>query len=56
MWRYITFYCVQKLFNKHTFCLSVQIILDGTTEDVDEMISRTTEPATLITYMSVMKR
>ena len=47
---------IEQLQKKIEHYKNVQIILDGTTEDVDEMISRTTEPATLITYMSVMKR
>ncbi|XP_060830610.1 E3 ubiquitin-protein ligase TRAIP-like [Bombus pascuorum] len=47
---------VEQLRKKIEHYKNVQIILDGTTEAVDEMISRTTEPTTLITYISVMKR
>ncbi|CAK9796477.1 E3 ubiquitin-protein ligase TRAIP [Anthophora plagiata] len=35
---------------------NIQTLLDASTKDVDEMISRTSDPNTLITYISVMKR
>lgn len=37
-------------------CFSVQMLLSAPGEDVNEMISNTQDPATLITYISVMKR
>lgn len=37
-------------------CLSIQILLSATTEAVDEMIAKTSNTATLITYITVMKR
>ncbi|CAD1471868.1 unnamed protein product [Heterotrigona itama] len=35
---------------------NIQILLEATTEAVDEMIAKTSDTATLITYISVMKR
>lgn len=35
---------------------NVQTLLEASTEHVDEIISRTSEPSTLITYICVMKR
>lgn len=35
---------------------NIKILLEASIEDVDEMISRTNDPSTLITYISVMKR
>ncbi|CAK9828097.1 E3 ubiquitin-protein ligase TRAIP [Anthophora retusa] len=35
---------------------NIQTLLNASTKDVDEMISRTSDPNTLITYISVMKR
>lgn len=32
------------------------MLIEASIEDVDEMISRTNDPSTLITYISVMKR
>ncbi|XP_076666535.1 TRAF interacting protein no poles isoform X3 [Andrena cerasifolii] len=45
----------------HFVCLtqwleSIQTLLEASTEDTDEVISRTCDPNTLITYISVMKR
>lgn len=41
---------------KCILCLSIQILLEASTEAVDEMIAKTSDTGTLITYISVMKR
>lgn len=39
-----------------TSFLSIQTLLEASAEDIDEMISETCDPNTLVTYISVMKR
>ncbi|XP_076297395.1 TRAF interacting protein no poles isoform X2 [Lasioglossum baleicum] len=35
---------------------NIETLLEASTEDIDDMVSRTCDPSTLITYISVMKR
>lgn len=35
---------------------NIETLLQASTEDIDDMVSRTSDPSTLITYISVMKR
>ncbi|XP_053999942.1 E3 ubiquitin-protein ligase TRAIP-like isoform X2 [Hylaeus anthracinus] len=47
---------VEQLQKKIETYKNVQTILEASMDDIDEMISRTSDPNTLITYISVMKR
>ncbi|XP_076243156.1 TRAF interacting protein no poles [Calliopsis andreniformis] len=47
---------VEQLKKKNENYKNIQTLLEASTEDIDEMISKTSDPNTLITYISVMKR
>lgn len=47
---------IEQLQKKLETCRNVQTLLEASTEEVEEMIARTSDPNTLITYISVMKR
>ncbi|XP_017753107.1 PREDICTED: E3 ubiquitin-protein ligase TRAIP-like, partial [Eufriesea mexicana] len=48
--------CFEQLQKKIENYKNIQILLEASAEDVDQMISSTSNPNTLITYISVMKR
>ncbi|KAI4487289.1 hypothetical protein M0804_005438 [Polistes exclamans] len=45
-----------RLKKKITDMRNIQLLMDAPVEDVDDMVSRTKDPSTLITYISIMKR
>ncbi|XP_043503286.1 E3 ubiquitin-protein ligase TRAIP-like isoform X2 [Polistes fuscatus] len=45
-----------RLKKKITDLRNIQLLMDAPVEDVDDMVSRTKDPSTLITYISIMKR